>query len=333
MVERDDKADPKLGAQIADELIHKVKVVATVGIVNTGVGLSSIEKYQNAKVPLVIAVSTGTVLTKRYAPPAAPENYIFRVSPRTDIETAFLVNHIVDRVNLTKIAILADDTPYGESGKVDLEKALAARKLKAAAIERFKIGATDMSTQLARARAAGAEVVVMYGIGPELAAIAQSKSAMKWNAPLFAGWTASMQNFIDAAGKSGEGVMMPQTFIQDNDNFRRRSFVLSYFEQNGSGVIPSPMSAAQGYDAMRLLNNAMQLSPTLAGVDIKNALENMNNRVEGVITVYSRPYTPDDHDAVTSNMLVMGVVHNGKTDFAFKTDAKRSFMVERKKSL
>src|SRR5438477_8582341 len=58
LVERDDKANPELGAKIAKELIEEEKVVATIGIVNTGVGLASIDLYQRAKVPLIIAVST-----------------------------------------------------------------------------------------------------------------------------------------------------------------------------------------------------------------------------------------------------------------------------------
>ena len=80
LIERDDEAKPDVGARIAQEFVQK-KVVAAIGIVNTGVGLSSIDYYQKAKIPLMIAVSTGTTLTKKFAPPAAPENYIFRSSP------------------------------------------------------------------------------------------------------------------------------------------------------------------------------------------------------------------------------------------------------------
>ena len=78
LIERDDQANNETGARIAEELT-RLKVVATIGVVNTGVGLASIDYYQKAKIPLMIAVSTGTVLTRKFAPPAAPENYIFRV--------------------------------------------------------------------------------------------------------------------------------------------------------------------------------------------------------------------------------------------------------------
>lgn len=331
LIERDDEANPKKGAAIADELINKEKVIATIGIVNTGVGLTSIEKYQQAKVPLIIAVSTGSILTKKYAPPAVPENYIFRVAPRTDLETAFLVNYLVNTAKLKRIAILADSTPYGESGKVDLEKALATKQLQAVAIERFNIGDTNMKSQLEKARAAGAEAVIMYGIGPELAAIAKNKEAMKWAVPLLGGWTVSMQNFIELAGKSGEGVMMPQTFIQQSSSDRRMSFVAGYVQRYGKGVMPSPMSAAQGYDAMRILYNALTLSGGSSnGTTIKVTLENMHYPIEGIITTHASPFSAADHDAISSNMIVMGIIRNGKTDYAFAEDSRKSFALQRK---
>ena len=63
LVERDDKADPETGRKIAEEMVQREKVAATIGIVNTGVGLVSIDAYQKARIPLMIAVSTGTALT------------------------------------------------------------------------------------------------------------------------------------------------------------------------------------------------------------------------------------------------------------------------------
>ncbi len=48
LVERDDEAKNELGVQIAQELINKERVVATVGFINTGVSLASQRFYQEA---------------------------------------------------------------------------------------------------------------------------------------------------------------------------------------------------------------------------------------------------------------------------------------------
>ena len=47
LIERDDEAKNERGVQIAQELINKEKVVATVGFINTGVALASQRFYQD----------------------------------------------------------------------------------------------------------------------------------------------------------------------------------------------------------------------------------------------------------------------------------------------
>ena len=53
IVERDDEAKNERGVQIAQELISKEKVCATVGYINTGVALASQRFFQEAKIPVM----------------------------------------------------------------------------------------------------------------------------------------------------------------------------------------------------------------------------------------------------------------------------------------
>lgn len=328
LVERDDQANNDLGAKIADELT-KMKVVATVGIVNTGVGLASIDAYQKAKIPLLIAVSTGTSLTRKYAPPAATENYIFRISPTLDLEAKVVVADL-KRKGLQSVSILADMTAYGEAGLKAFQEQARAAGLEVTAEERFKIGDQDMSAQVRRAKASGAQALVVWGIGPELAAIARNKDALGWKAPMLGSWTFSMRNFTELSGKAGEGALMPQTFIQDLGSSSKNSFLLAYKRAFKTDRIPSPMSAAQGYDGMHLLYLALRQANSTDGTKIKDALENLKSRYQGVITSYHKPFSKEDHDAITQNMLIMGVVANGRVDYAYADDQKRGALLRMK---
>lgn len=328
LVERDDEAKNELGAKIADELTQQ-KVVATVGIVNTGVGLASIDAYQKAKIPLLIAVSTGTSLTRKYAPPAAAENYIFRISPTLDLEAKVVVVDLA-RKGLRNVAILADTTAYGEAGLKAFREQCAAAGVDVASEERFKIGDQDMSAQVRRAKGSGAQALAVWGIGPELAALARNKEALGWKAPMLGSWTFSMRNFIDLSGKAGEGALMPQTFIQDLGSASKNSFLLAYKRAYKADRIPSPMSAAQGYDGMHLLYLAIRQANSTEGPKIKEALENLKSRYQGVITSYSKPFSREDHDAITQNMLLMGVVAGGRVDYAYADDQKRGALLRLK---
>ena len=328
LIERDDQANDEAGAKIADELTQ-MKVVATIGIVNTGVGLASIDAYQKAKIPLLIAVSTGTSLTRKYAPPAAPENYIFRISPTLDLEAKVIVADL-KRKGVQKAAILADTTAYGDAGLKAFRDQARAAGLAVTAEERFKIGDQDMGVQVKSTKTSGAQALVVWGIGPELAAIARNRDALGWRVPMLGSWTFSMRNFIDLSGKAGEGALMPQTFIQDLGSSSKNSFLLAYKRTFKMDRIPSPMSAAQGYDGMHLLYLALRQANSTDGTKIKEALESLKSRYQGVITSYQKPFSKEDHDAITQNMLIMGVVANGRVDYAYAEDQKRGALLRMK---
>lgn len=331
LVERDDEAKNERGVQIAQELINREKVVAVVGYVNTGVALASQRFFQEAKIPVMNCVATGTVITQQFV--KEPENYVFRNSARDAIQAPMIVKEAIERRGYKKVAILADSTNYGQLGKDDLLKALSEKGVTPVAVEKFNIKDVDMTAQLLRAKEAGAEAILTYGIGPELAQIANSMEKISWKKPLIGSWTLSMASFIENAGKNGEGATMPQTFIQVGNTPKRKAFIDAYLKdfKPKDGRIDSPVSAAQGYDAMYLLTAAIKQAGSTEGPKVKEALENLQTKVEGVITTYNRPYTKDDHEAITENIPVMGQVKGGRVVYAYKDDEQKGSSVRTKK--
>lgn len=312
LVERDDQASNELGRKIAQDLVRRDGVVATVGIVNTGVALASQKVYQEARIPVINAVATGSIITRQFRPPEHPDNFVFRISASDLIQSAMIVREVVERMQKTRIAILADSTNYGQLGRQDVERALNARGLVPVVVEKYNIRDLDVTPQLLRARAADAEVVVTYGIGPELAAIANGMAKIGWRVPIVGSWTLAMENFIDRAGPNGNGARMPQTFIQEASTPKRRAFIEAYQQRYKVQRIPSAVSAAQGYDGMLLLAAGIRQAGTTEGSKVREALENLRAKVEGVIAVYQRPWTRDDHEAIKPEMVVMGEVRNGR---------------------
>ncbi|HCE08405.1 MAG TPA: amino acid ABC transporter substrate-binding protein [Oxalobacteraceae bacterium] len=311
LIERDDEAKNERGVQVAQELINKEKVAATVGYINTGVSLASQRFYQEAKIPVMNNVATGSVVTKQFTD--QPENYVFRNAANDTIQSAMIVDEAIVKRKLTKVAILADSTNYGQLGREDLEKALDKKGVKAVAVEKFNIKDVDMTAQLLKAKQAGAQAILTYGIGPELAQIANGMERLGWKVPMIGSWTLSMGNFIDNAGKNGEGALMPQTFIQEPNTPKRKAFITAYLNayKPAAGRIPSPVSAAQGYDSVYLLAAAIKQAGTTDGPKVREALENLKTKVDGVVTTYDKPFTKDDHEAIKMGMPVMGMVKGG----------------------
>jgi branched-chain amino acid transport system substrate-binding protein len=324
LVERDDEAKNERGVQIAQELINKEKVVALVGYINTGVALASERFFQEAKIPVMNNVATGSIVTHQFDD--QPENYIFRNAAHDSIQAPMVVEEAITRRGYKKVAILADSTNYGQLGREDLEKALAQKGIKAVAVEKFNIKDVDMTAQLLKAKEAGAEVVLTYGIGPELAQIANGMTKLGWKVPMIGSWTLSMANFIDNAGPGGEGARMPQTFIQEPTTPKRQSFIVSYLKTFNpkNSRIDSPVSAAQGYDSVYLLAAAIKQAGSTDGPKIKAALEDLKAPVDGVVTTYRKPFTKSDHEAITVNIPVFGEVKGQRVVYAYPDDFKKA---------
>ena len=326
LVVRDDTANPDQGRKVSQELLDE-KVVATIGFCNTGVALKSIDLFQDAKSPLIVPCSTGTAVTAKYP---APDSYIFRVQGRDAIQAPFLVDDIVKR-GWDKVAIFADTTGYGDGGHNDVVAALAAKKLKPVHVARFALGVKDLTAELTAARNAGANVILSYTVGPENAVIANGKKALGWKVSQVGPWTLSFPFFLEGAKDAAEGALVVQTFIAEPSNERRASFLLSY-SRKYRGKVAVPMAAANAYDATYLLMYSFLgiRDGNLTPKAVKESLEGKTKTYYGVVSTYEKPFSVQDKEAITRNMLVMGMVKNGAITFAYPEDAKRNLIVQRK---
>jgi branched-chain amino acid transport system substrate-binding protein len=327
LVLRDDKANPDEGRKVSEDLVLKEKVAFTIGFCNTGVAMKSLEVFQQNKHLLVVPVATGSAITAKYP---ASTSYVFRLSARDTIQADLLVEDIVKR-GFTRIALLADKTGYGEGGFNDVVKFLGERNLKPVYTARFDLGVKTLAQEVQDARTAGAEVIVGYTVGPEFAVLAQARAQAKFAGPLYGPWPLSFRTVSDRAGAAAEGAVMVQTIIQDLSNERRSSFIARLRRHSGGQPIGSLMAAAQSYDAVQLMLRVMfQTRGNTSGDALKAALENLDRPYAGVVTTHDKPFSANDHDAFTRNMIWLGVWRKGEIQFEYPEDAKRASMIRRK---
>ena len=329
VVERDDEAKNERGALIAQELASMTGLSGVIGSVNTGVVLAGDRHLQERGTAKIITPAAGSASMTQWVG-KAPELSIFRFAAHDGIQAAMVVEEAVNR-KFTKVAIFHDATNYGVSGRDDLQREIKKQgdKLQVVATEKFNIGDKDMTAQLLRAKSGGAQAILIWAIGPELAAVANGKAKMGLSAPLIGGWTLSMSNFIDNAGKNGDGALMPQTFIEEPITPKAKAFIDAYHKAYGVNRIPSAVSAAQGYDAVYIFAAAVKQAGSADTHKIKGALEDLKEPVQGVIATWKHPYAKWDnkdvetHEAFRRDHCVMGMVQDGKVVFAHDEDKQR----------
>jgi branched-chain amino acid transport system substrate-binding protein len=324
---RDDRADPDTGLAMAQDLVLKQKVTATLGFCNTGVAARALDVFQSNKHPLFVTCATGSVLTAKY-PPA--DSYIFRNSARDTLQTQFLVDEVIKR-GLSKVALLVDGSGYGNEGLKDLQAALARAKLKPQAVIRFKVGATSLVEELRQARESGADSIIGWTVGPEQGVLSISRSAIRWSAPQFGPWGLSHRSAFEVSKGAVEGAMMVQTVLPNPFLERNSAFLRGYAKLSKEAMMGSMMAASQTYDAVHLLLRALfETKSDFSGPALKHALENLPRPYYGVVTTYDRPFSGEGHDAISGNMLWLGTWRDGQRQFYYREDAKLSGQIRRK---
>jgi len=330
VVERDDEADNARGALIAQELASMDGLSGVIGTANTGVVIAGDKYLQEKGVTKIITPAAGSASMTQWVKAGVPELSIFRFSADDGLQAQMVVKEAIKR-GYTKVAVFHDTTNYGVSGRDDLlnQIKLQGNKLQVVTTEKFKIGDKDMTAQLLKAKTGGAQAILIWAIGPEMAAVANDMEKLGMRLPLIGGWTLCMSNFIDNAGKNGNGAIMPQTFIEDPITPRARKFIDAYHKAYHVERMPSPMSAAQGYDALLIFAAAVKQAQSTDTHRIKEALEDLKEPVKGVIADWKHPYakwnpaSEDTHEAFRVQNVVMGMVKDGQVVFANEADKQR----------
>jgi branched-chain amino acid transport system substrate-binding protein len=329
LVVRDDRADNDTGLKHAQELVTRENVAATIGFCNTGVAMKALDVFQSNKSVLIVPCATGTAITAKY-PPA--DSYIFRTSARDQLQTQFLVDEVVKR-GLTRVALLVDNSGYGDAGLKDLEAALGRAGLKPAAVVRFKLGVQNLEPEMQQLKASGADALIGWTVGPEEGVISAARAAVGWKVPQLGPWGLSHASAFATSQGRVEGTAMVQTIVPNFFLERNSTFVRHYAKVSNETLIGSMMSAAQTYDSVNLLLRAMFDSKgDLSGPALKRALENPSNIYRGVVSTYDRAFSASDHDAISGNMLWLGTWRNGERGYYYKEDERSASIIRRKET-
>jgi len=312
LVVRDDEGNPQKGVTIARELVEREKVVAVFGGLHTTVALAQVPVWHELKTPYMGAWAAGTNITRNGQSP----NYVFRVSANDDYVDRFLSRYAVETMKKSKPGLLLENTPWGQSNETGLTKWFGEKGVKAVGVERFNWGDPDMSPQLLRLRSAGADHIVLVANAPEGAQVLRSKAKLGWDTAMISHWGISGGRFAELTGDLSEGVTFLQTYTFFGKQNERGQYVLKMLrEKHGikePGDVIAPVGTANAYDGLHLLALAIEQAGATDGSKVRDALESLKSEYKGLIKSYRRPFSPEQHDALTDEDYVMVVWKGGK---------------------
>ena len=122
--------------------------------------------------------------------------------------------------------------------------------------------------------------------------------------------------FAELTGDLSDGVVFFQTYSFFGKQNERGQYVLKTLKDKygvkGPEEIIAPVGVANAYDGLHLVAVAIEQAGATDGVKLRDALENLKAEHKGLIKTYKRPFTPDQHDALTDEDYVLVVWKGGK---------------------
>src|SRR5205823_2569322 len=175
------------------------------------------------------------------------------------------------------------------ASKQTADKLIPAGGFKVLANETYNVGDTDMTSQLQKLKAAGVKQIINFGLGPEDANLLISAQKIDYKVQFSGAWGFSDPVVPQLAGNElVEGVVTVASFTPDQSpaaaDFHQK-MLKAYSED------PFPITAAQSYDATKIMLTALSKSGPDAK-KLRDAIENIAD-FKGVTSTPSKPFGPD----------------------------------------
>jgi len=313
LVIADDEGDPTKAALIAKKFTESDKVVAIIGPTRTDTGMAAKPIIEQMKVPTFMTVGGDAVIA---GGKFGPFHWTFKSPQRTTIAVQKVYAYLKQK-GTQKIAILTAADGFGKDGKAALETLAAEYGIKIVAAESFQATDSDMTAQLINIKTAAPDAIICWTIGKAGSIVAKNVKQLGIQVPLFQCHGLPDPKYIELAGKSSEGNIMPSTKLMvasqllDTDPQKK---VIQEFIQLYQDVFhydrQFPINTHSGYawDAIYIVANAMKK----AGTDnekLRDAIEKTTGYV-GVSGTYN--ITPEDHNGLGMDSMVLVQISEGQ---------------------
>ena len=155
---RDNEHKLDRGVAQTRELIEREGCAAILGSQGSFIGLAVIDTIHELKVPWFALAVGGVGIIENGRKP----NYMFRVATNDREVAKFLVNYGQDKLGAKSFAILNEDTGWGVPAIDDLRAALKTRNREPASVDKMKVGDSDFTPQMLRAKNGGADTILTF---------------------------------------------------------------------------------------------------------------------------------------------------------------------------
>lgn len=306
LVYYDDGSEANKANAFTKRLIDSDKVDIIIGGTTTGSTMAMIPLVERAGIPF-ISMAAGVAIVEPV------RKWVFKVAP-TDRMAAEKIFADMKRNGISKIALLAETSGFGQSGAKEAKAVAEKYGVIIVSNETYGPKDTDMTAQLANIKAVpGVQAVFVFGAGQGPAVATRNYRQLALKFPLYQSHGVASEEFIRLAGPAAEGVRLPAAALvvaaQLGAGDSQKQVVTGY-EKTYREHYKSDVSSfgGHGYDALMIGLAAIKRAGSTDKAKVRDAIEATSGHVG---TAGKFTLTPTDHMGLDQTAFRMLEIMNG----------------------
>jgi branched-chain amino acid transport system substrate-binding protein len=306
LIIKDSGANPEKALSFAKQLIEEDKVFAIIGPSTSGETMKIKGVAEEAKTILMSCAAAEVIVN-----PVA--KYVFK-TPQMDKHAVIKIFQQMKAMKLTKAGVLSSNTGFGKAGKEQIEKLAPEHGIQIVANEVYDSKATDLTAEVTKVKAAGAEAIINWSIEPAQSIVIKNARQIGFKGEIFQSHGFGNIKYVEAAGEAAEGVIFPAGRLLIADVLPKndpQKAVLMKYKKDYESKFKEEASTFGGhaYDAMLILTKAIEKAGKADKEAVRNAIENLKG-VVGTAGIFN--FSATDHNGLDIDSFEMLTVKNGK---------------------
>ncbi len=265
LIIEDTTGKPDVGRSAIEKLITQDKVVVVGGGYSSSVTWATIAVAQQQKVPFLVNTGSADKITEQ------GWEYIFRLNPPvSEYPGAFVsfLNNVASDVKT--VAILHENSLFGQKGSKKFVKQCAAAGLKVVLKEGYEAGAIDFKPLLVKVKSKKPDLVYMISYIMDASLLIRQAQELNFNA-FYVGGAAgfTLPEFQKNTGAASEFIYSATLWTPSVPYPGAKEYYDKYFAKyNG----PTEYHGAEGYAGMYVIADALKRATSLTPKAVREAL-------------------------------------------------------------
>ncbi|MGJ7582744.1 ABC transporter substrate-binding protein [Variovorax sp. RHLX14] len=302
----DDQLMPDRAVQNMRRILDNKDIVGVIAPAGSGPALATVDMVEADGRPMCNPMAQSPAITYPKGTSQPPRKNVFSTAVTNAAESRRLAEVLAK--SYKNVGVLNESTAYGTTGAELVKKSLGeinpAVKVN---VEAYNQRSQDVTAQIVRLQRAGADVVLVIGLGSDFAMIRKNLSRLNVDVPLFGSNGATTVPYIEGAGDLALGTrsLSVPAFAQRPMTETAQRFLDAYRAAHGTDRWYGPDAAnplismaaivGSGYDCVNLLVDGIRRANSTEPAAVVRAIEQTKDLPGVAISAIS--LSPTQHDA------------------------------------